>query len=314
MRAKIALGFVGVWASVASAAACGGSSKSNPGGTGVCATCGGGGDDSGSFVVDDGGGIAVDGPLGDGNGADPTCPDNLKQIYLLGQDASLHQFDPMTLKFTTIGTINCSGTAGNPNSMGVDRNGIAWVNFDDGSLQRVRVKDAACTGTSFNFSSAGFTSQVGMAFVSDVAGSAAESLYVAAFDGSGVAKVDTTALTLSRVGSYGVSGLGAAELTGTGDARLFAFFQQTASVAPVTRSTGKLGTQATVPGLVVGNAWAFAFWGGDFWLFADPDATANSTVTQFDMSTGKASVVVPDAGFVIVGAGVSTCAPTSIPK
>jgi len=288
---------------------CGGSAKQNGGGGSLGGDDSGSGSDDSGFNLDGGGfgGDALDGGAGG-------CPDELKEIYVLGEDTSLARFAPDTKKITPIGKINCGGGLASPNSMAVDRTGIAWVNYNDGSLWRVRVKDAMCTGTTFNFSTTGFTTQVGMAYVSNSPGSLDETLYVAAFDGSGVAKIDTTALTLSRVGSYGTSGLGAAELTGTGDARLFAFFQTSATVAPVDRSSGKLGAQKAVPGLVVGSAWAFAFWGGDFWMFADPTPGANSTVTQFDMTAGTASVVVPDFGFIVVGAGVSTCAPTTKPK
>ena len=52
----------------------------------------------------------------------------------------------------------------------------------------------------------------------------AETLYVADYSGKGLAKIDTTALTLQTVGPWDQLS-GAAELTGTGDGRLFGFFQ-----------------------------------------------------------------------------------------
>ena len=62
------------------------------------------------------------------------------------------------------------------------------------------------------------------------AGSSNETLYVADTDesgtsGRGLGKIDLTTLTLTRVGDYSgaLRGLGA-ELTGTGDGRLFGFF------------------------------------------------------------------------------------------
>ena len=68
------------------------------------------------------------------------------------------------------------------------------------------------------------------------------------------------------------------------------------------------GTLADVlPGVTQGNAWAFAFWGGDFYMFTAPDV-AGSIVQRFRPSTG-AITHVADYPERIVGAGVSTCAP-----
>jgi hypothetical protein len=175
----------------------------------------------------------------------------------------------------------------------------------------VSTKDASCKATTFVTDQAGFHT-FGMGFVADVAGGSAETLYVADYAGTGLGKIDTTTLNLSFVGDYG-DALGAAELTGTGTARLFAFFDQTPiDVAELNKSTGKVLKLKSVSGLTVGSGWAFAHWGGDFWLFTAP--SGSSQITQYSFDTGTSTVVKSDLGFVIVGAGVSTCAPTSPPK
>jgi hypothetical protein len=62
------------------------------------------------------------------------------------------------------------------------------------------------------------------------------------------------------------------------------------------------------------QAWAFSFWGGDFYLYTSPDGTTDSTVTHYTTGDGGIDTsYVNDTGMVIVGAGVSTCAPTTQP-
>ena len=55
-------------------------------------------------------------------------------------------------------------------------------------------------------------------------------------------------------------------------------------------------------------------WGGDFWFYTQGNGVG-STVTHYKYATDKSYVnAVADTGFVIVGAGVSTCAPTTPPN
>ena len=109
--------------------------------------------------------------------------------------------------------------------MAVDRRGVAYVLYDDGSLYRVSTATAACTATSFAVGQNGFQT-FGMGFASDFGG-AAERLYVSDndFDGTlrGLGFIDTTTFKLSFVGPYGAD-IRRSELTGTGDGRLFAFW------------------------------------------------------------------------------------------
>lgn len=61
-----------------------------------------------------------------------------------------------------------------------------------------------------------------------------------------------------------------------------------------------------LPGVTQASGYAFAIWGGDFYLFTAPfDGTI---VTRFRASDGSI-VQVATSPQVIVGAGVSTCAP-----
>jgi hypothetical protein len=61
------------------------------------------------------------------------------------------------------------------------------------------------------------------------------------------------------------------------------------------------------------SGFAFSFWGGDFY---STDAIEHpSKVSRYRPSDKKLEATyMPSANFVIVGAGVSTCAPTTLPK
>ena len=250
------------------------------------------------------------------------CSDEAKLVYVVSAENDLYSFKPDALAFTKIGKLGCSAGAASPNSMAVDRQGTAWVNYSDGSLFKVSTKDASCTSTSFAPGQSDFE-KFGMAFSSNAAGSSEETLFVAGladplFGGaSGLAKIDLTSMKLTPIGDYSgaLRGQGA-ELTGTGDAKLYGFYTTSpATLAEIEKASGATSGNKSLTGVSTGDAWAFSFWGGDFWFY-----TANnlqeSSVTRYKKATdGSISVVMPKVGgFRIVGAGVSTCAPTTPPR
>ncbi len=128
----------------------------------------------------------------------------------------------------------------------------------------------------------------------------------------GLGSIDLSTGTLHAIAQFtGDSNLTgqSAELTGTGDARLFGFFTtDPVRVAEISKTAVKISDMA-VQSVPVPNAWAFSFWGGSFYLYTS-DGTTNSTVTKVDPSTMSVdSSYVLTAPTVIDGAGVSTCAP-----
>lgn len=268
-----------------------------------------------------GGEDVITGGGGAGGGL-PTdnCTDAAKLIYVVGNGNELVSFHPPTLAFTTIGKLACpvqggpsTGGIPTPFSMAVDRTGSAWVLYDDGNLFRVDVNDASCKGTSYVPEQLSAYKLFGMGFVSDSPGSNAETLYLGSFDGDGIATLNLGTLAVKKVGYYDALDA-AAELTGTGDARLFGFFlTDPVVVAEIDKSTSDIISQAPQAGIDIGVAWAFAFWGGDFYLFTSPDG-GTSRVDKYSPATGQTTPVLDDIGFEVVGAGVSTCAPVEPPK
>jgi hypothetical protein len=276
--------------------ACGPPPRDNPGDDG-------GGDD-------DGGADAAAGTDGGGN-----CADGTELIYTIDQfSARLSTFDPASRTFQDLGSLACPAGGATPFSMSVDRQANAWVLYNSGQLFKVQLPGLSCTATGW-VSQAGLT-VFGMGFSSDAPGGAAETLYV----GGGVnqtqtsftfASIDLANMTATPIGTQ----THLPEMTGTGNAELWGFMPDAtnARVVKFDKATGAIATTYMQPTLAGTNTgYAFAHWGGDFWVFLIKNAEPSTTVYQVDGATGVIEGTTPTTGRTIVGAGVSTCAPIVI--
>jgi hypothetical protein len=304
----------------ASVAAC----SATPGGTTFTTTTGGtGGHGTGVTTGAGAGGGAGSGLFDAGTtsdaGGDTNCAAATQYIYTLTADSNLYKFDPPTLTFTLIGPLDCPTVTATPYSMAVDRNAEAWSVFTDGSLWHIDTSNAHCTPTSYVPGQSGWTT-FGMGFSVDVPGGTTDMLYVseAAFGGfggtKGLGKIDLTTMTLTPIGMYDKINA-RAELTGTGDARLFGAFEGTPyDVAQIDKTTAQILSEAKQNAIMYApdsSNFAFAFWGGDFWLFVGPGTSTD--VFHYQVAT-QTTTKVKTVTFEIVGAGVSTCAPIAPPK
>lgn len=247
--------------------------------------------------------------------ADQTdCPDaDATLVYVVTDQNELFSFFPPSGTFKQIGRLVCPAPDGTtPFSMAVDRQGVAYVVFNDGRLYRVSTATAACVSTSFRVGQQGF-STFGMGFATDQAGPT-ERLFIAG-DGRGgaargLANIDLTNFRVNPIGAFSPP-IERAELTGTGDGRLFAFYTKNTGVGSfvgeIDMGTARVLSESPLGQVELGQGWAFSFWGGDFYLFTAPDGPS-SRVTRFRPSDGSITVV-GSVATTIVGAGVSTCAP-----
>jgi hypothetical protein len=289
------------------------------------------GSDAGTVVGEDGGaspspaeGDAGSFGTGTGNGGTDTsgCSDDATNfVYVLTKSGSLYKFAPDKKVFTKIGDVHCGSTQSMYNSMAVDRKATAWVNVIDpmavlqgalGFIYRVNTKDASCEPAPALKLVNDWT-QVGMGFSVDAPGGTAESLFVMNFKGPTLGKVDTNSMTIQTLGS----GSSPAELTGTAKAQLFGFFtdtQPSPTVGLIDKQTAKVSAPASMNGLSKPTDWAFSYWGGHFYLYTQSQADPSSNVTDYDPVSGSInSSCMRNTGLTIVGAGVSTCAPTVQP-
>lgn len=263
------------------------------------------------------------------------CAEGAGLVYVVSTAGDLYSFHPETREFHRIGELKCPAEGGaKPNSMAVDRSGMAWVNYGDGTLFRASTRDGSCEATAFEAGQHSF-SRLGMAFASTGRDLMEETLFVwggarsgrkpssskkkggkgathGPRPGLGLASIDRDKLELVPIGDdRGALSERQAELTGTGEGKLYGFFSsRPATLAEIEPQTGFTKNAKKLKKVRTGRAWAFSFWGGDFWFFWAPRGKT-SNVSRLSGETGEVEEVLSDVGFIIVGAGVSTCAPTT---
>jgi hypothetical protein len=266
---------------------------------------GDGGDGGGSGVTVT---VAAAGPSS-GTGATEDCSEEAKLVYLVSVQNDLWSFDPERPgldAYRRVGALSCP-SASSPQSMSVDRSGQAWVFYSDGHLFRVSTTDASCRSTSYVHPVQDEFNQLGMGFTSTAPGMYQEALYVVSPD-FGLATIAAETLAVTQLGVQ----LGAAELTGGFDARLFVFQAQDAALGEI--DPAALTSQAlhSFAGLSGTQAWAFSRYAGTFYLFTSPQSGIGSRATAFDPVAGTEAVRDADVGFTVVGAGQSICVPPPV--
>lgn len=245
-----------------------------------------------------------------------SCADGAELIYVVDDRENLLSFDPRKLPgdpFSLIGRLQCGG-GGSPFSMSVDRNGVAWVLYNDGNVFEVSITDASCKATGYHVGSSGDVT-FGMGFATDAAGAKTEKLYIAANRApSDLSFIDTTAEppVAHRVATIEASQASHPELTGTSEGRLYGFYPVEGGTSFVQeidkRSGAAVGTRWELGDtLDFVNAYAFAHWGGVFYIFVT--TTDGPSVRAIDRRTGAYKVALDRVPYRITGAGVSTCAP-----
>jgi hypothetical protein len=247
-----------------------------------------------------------------GDGGDD-CSDSAKLVYVVDQNNTLSQFDPATRTFHDLGALNCPDPLGMPFSMGVDRTATAYVLYTDGEMFKVDTTSLACSATPWS-SQLGLL-QFGMGFSTDQSGGSTDTLFIAGgstypANPTTLATIDVNTFTATQVGTVD----GWPELTGTGSAELWGFFPDPSSprVEKLNKASGasmKTYPEASLAGTP--TAWAFAFWGGDYWIFLASDISPFTSVYQIDGMNGHIKSTTSTTR-TIVGAGVSTCAPIVI--
>lgn len=246
------------------------------------------------------------------------CSDESKFVYAVDATQgsySLLKYNPTNSQFSKIGALNCPTTDpdASPFSMSVDRDARAWVLYSDGSIYLVDTTTANCSKSSFRSNQQGL-GVFGMGFVLDSENT--DILYIAGGQGintgsnAKLASVGSNSLAVNPIADLS----GWPELTGNALGELWAFFPGGGQprVSKISRANGAEGTSYPINSIDgQPNAWAFAAWGGDFYLFYKSQEDASSRVFKLETDDSSVTEVVTGSGYYIVGAGVSTCAPTT---
>ncbi len=260
----------------------------------------------------DGGTGGVGGEGGQG-GMPPECEPGALLVYLVSSSDNLYRYDPSTSGLVSKGVLSCDPSGPTPFSMSVDREGTAYVLYNDGNLYRVSTKDASCEATTFEVGQLGFTT-FGMGFARDL-DTKTDQLFVTeiTFGGDpskGLGRIDTETLELTLVGTYDSSLGDHMEMTSSNDGNLYGYSLDPGGggwVVEIDKTNADITDATHLP---VGNqngALAFAFWTDDFYIFTS-DGGGTTQVTRYRPLDGTVTALPPIAD-VIVGAGVSTCDP-----
>lgn len=257
-----------------------------------------------------------------------------RNIYLLDSGGALLSFDPAAASpsLTEIGVPDCApgpsipelaivaGRQAVPNSMAVDRRGRAWILYTSGEVFQVDLQDADCAPAPIarQIGAGGF-SIFGMGFAASAPGSSTDTLFIAGGSPLGptsLGTIDPTSLETVRIDWLSTNGINP-ELTGDSLGRLHAFRAGTENPSidlldPLTAEVRKrwdLPAFARPP-----NGFAFAHWGGSFYIFINLGfmSQIDSRILRFDPRTGEQTTIADGLSDVIVGAGVSTCAPVVV--
>lgn len=249
----------------------------------------------------------------------PGCESDSLFIYLLDIDGALHRFQPETLELTGLGKPTCDADPPLPMAMTIDRLGDAWMYYADRKVYRVDTDTLVCEATPHVPPPGDEFVGFGLSFSADAVDSPDDTLYFSGLAGpiqpttpAGLGRAVGDALAFELIGPIDdlKSTAGLADLTGTGDARLFGFFNgDSAVISEIDKQTGKRIDPWVLDGFGTGSPWAFAFYAGEFWLFTSTGGLGNTAVTTFDPGTQTLTPRVDDLGLKIVGAGVSTCVP-----
>jgi hypothetical protein len=258
----------------------------------------------------DGGG---DGPrVGDGARGDGANPAARDYIYVVDDSNRFLRFDPARTKLSLVGLLSCPGTNDFPHSMSVDRDGRAWVLYQDGQVFWVDTRTARCSRSGFVPNQLGF-SQFGMGFCADSSVAAGEKLYISGSERSQQTNVlgwiDPGDLRVRKVGPLPTVEQ-TPELTGTADGKLYGYFpgRSVSMVARLDPASGKALRRWTLPGMGKDvEAWAFAHWGGKFYIFVT--TVGSKGQVQLMLPQNGKLLTIMTTSYRIVGAGVSIRAP-----
>ena len=236
-----------------------------------------------------------------------------RNIYVVDTDKRLSAFDPMRLVFEDLGVLDCPAVPGDePFSMAVARDDVAWVLYRSGDLFLVDLKTVVCRPSGFVPGQQNFVN-FGMGFVADFSGSDTESLFIAGGDPLRLATIDRPRRLVVPIAPI----VGLPELTGTAAGDLWGFFPSTDDtfVARIDKQTATRSEMFKIP-RIIGQPldWAFAFWGGDFYIFLQRINDDSTNVYRLSRDFRVFETALGNTKRHIVGAGVSSCAPVGLDR
>lgn len=247
----------------------------------------------------------IDEPVNEDPAPEDDCEDTSDLIYMVDRDRkSLHLFDPSTGGITDLGVLDCS-IWGTPTSMGVSRDGVGYVRYNTDDVYMFDVETMHCEETSYYESFGAF----GMGYATQEKDTWRDDLYLA--NKKTLARANTSTWTFEELGPLPSQ----AELTGNAAGELWGFLPLEIPAALVhLNKTNATELQRIhldwFPEPKSIDMFAFATWGGEFYLFVRTYGLGETTNIYRVTHDGAVDLLQENIGLNIVGAGVSTCAPS----
>ena len=226
-------------------------------------------------------------------------------IYVIDKETeSIHYYDTREAVFQHVGDLDCGQFAGRPASMSIARDGFAYVRYYDDTLYSVNLGTMGCEETDYESDFGHF----GMGFATTSANGWQDELFVA--NRSQLARLNVANWTMENVGRLPSQ----SELTGNRLGQLWAILplETPTRVVELNKVNARIERSINLerfPNPYTIDTFAFANWGGDFFIFVRQNGMGESTkVLRVSGRDGSMQVEAEDTDMNIVGAGVSTCA------
>ena len=234
------------------------------------------------------------------------CNETSDLLYAVDKgNGGLYLFDPLSGAFELLGIPDCGMFSGTPASMAVARDGVAYIRYSSSTLYAVDLQTLHCVETDMVVSSFG---KFGMGYATLHGNTWQDELFIA--NRNTLAKLNTDTFQVETLGSLPSQ----SELTGNSRGKLFGVFplEAPAQIMELDRHSGQPLSSITLsfmPSPTSIDTFAFATWGGEFYVFLRLYGMGESTRVYRISSSGATQVLSDGTGRNIVGVGVSTCAP-----
>lgn len=225
-------------------------------------------------------------------------------IYVIDKDReAIYYYDTREAEFNHVGDLDCGQFAGQPASMSIARNGVAYVRYYDDTLYAVNLETMECEETEYESDFGHF----GMGFATTRVNGFEDELFIA--NRSQLARLNVNSWDVTTVGTLPSQ----SELTGNRLGQLWAILplEVPARVVEINKENARVERTINLEGFPSAftiDTFAFANWGGDFFIFVRQNGMGESTRVYQVSGDGSMSVAAEDTGMNVVGAGVSTCA------
>lgn len=232
------------------------------------------------------------------------CAQGAEKVYVLDDQARVHLFEPDARpedRFRLVTTARCDDGSG-PQTMSLDRQGVAWLLYTSGKLYKVALSGGACEAT--GYAHPGAAGVLGMSFTAAAPGEgsahAPERLFVSSVD-KGLIQVELPSLNARVLGPMPLG-----ELAGGPDGLLFHYEPESGALSEVDPATRALRAVHQVHGHS-GGAFTMLRHRRGFVFFVASDGGASRILRWSPRADDTIDLGVAPDGIRVLGRAQSVC-------